>query len=76
MMYNPPHPGEVIRKKSSTLEAGRQIDISDAQVVAIVEHFNYSFGLTVRLINKELSIEDCKRMQKDSSINLRRRLNP
>lgn len=57
------------------MEAGLQIEISDSQVVAIVEHFNSSFALITRLIKKELSPEECKCMNRESYINLRQRLN-
>lgn len=57
------------------MDAEQQIEISDSQVVAIVEHYNYSFALIVRLIKKELSLVECKDMNRDSYINLRQRLN-
>ena len=57
------------------MAAGQQTEISDSQVIAIVEHFNSSFALIVRLMKKELSLVDCKSMNRDSYINLRHRLN-
>ena len=58
------------------METSQEAEIPIEHVIAVVEHFDFSLGLVVKLINRELMLEECLARNNKDYENLKHLLFP